>query len=470
MTTSRALVYVRLSSYRGDADPTTSPQRQRESCEAYARAKDWDVVDVVEDLDVSGSDKGLRLDRPGLLRVREQLSDVDVVIFAKLDRLARNVVDFRAFAEEAAQWDVALVSVAESLDLTTPSGRFVATILAAFAEMEAAMIATRITEGVAGAIALRRHVAGRAPFGYRTVPHASGRGVALAPDPATAPIVRELVARVAAGSTLYAEVQRLNDEGVPSARGARWSTYGVQRLVTSDVILGRLVHRGEPVRDENGLPEQVWEPLVSVADVMRIRARYPSGKSGRAKHVRASRLLSGIVRCSACGHTLNVSGRADARRYACTARQHGRDCAYPVAILADETDEHVEREFLKRVGAFRVTRIEVIEPTSNTERAQVETAISETADQLTKPGVDVAVLVERLTALRARREALAKLPVRPETRIVETGETFAQEWRAADVAGRRELLASAVDSVIIRPGVKGKRSDYSERVVLRLRS
>src|SRR5690606_1545255 len=107
------------------------------------------------------------------------------------------------FAEEAAKHNVALVSVAESLDLTTPTGRFVATILAAFAEMEAATIAERVAAGIAGARQLGRWAGGAAPYGFRIVPAPDGPGYVLAPDPETAPYVREAAERVLAGESLY---------------------------------------------------------------------------------------------------------------------------------------------------------------------------------------------------------------------------------------------------------------------------
>ena len=180
-------MYVRLSSHRGESDPSTSPARQEESCRAYCLAKGWEVDAVVSDLDVSGSDKGLRLDRPGLRTIRDRWADVQVVIFAKLDRLARNVIDFREFADEAAANGVALVSVAESLDLTTASGKFVATILAAFAEMEAATIAQRTSDGIDATRRLGRWAGGNPPYGMKIVPASDGPGFILAPDPETAP-------------------------------------------------------------------------------------------------------------------------------------------------------------------------------------------------------------------------------------------------------------------------------------------
>ena len=179
----RALIYVRLSSYRGDKDPSLSPPRQEEQCRAYCLAKGWSVVEVISDLDVSGSDKGLRLERPGLRKIRERFGSFDVVIFAKLDRMARNVVDFMAFAAEAEEHGATLVSVAESLDLTSASGRFIATILTAFAEMEAAMIATRVTESIDSLRNSGRFAGGVVPYGYRSAPNPNGNGMVLVIEP-----------------------------------------------------------------------------------------------------------------------------------------------------------------------------------------------------------------------------------------------------------------------------------------------
>src|SRR3954468_1474570 len=179
----RAIVYVRLSSYQGKADTTTSPERQEEVCRSYCAAHGWDVVEVIHDLDVSGSDKGLRLDRPGLLKVRARWDAADVLIFAKIDRIARNVADWERLREEADAHGVALVSVGENLDLSAPSGRFVATILQAFAAMEAAMISTRTREAVAYMAREGRHRGGLAAFGWKSAERDDGPGYVLRLDP-----------------------------------------------------------------------------------------------------------------------------------------------------------------------------------------------------------------------------------------------------------------------------------------------
>ena len=50
-TPKRALIVIRLSRV---TDATTSPERQRQACEDLCEERGYDVVGVVEDLDVSG--------------------------------------------------------------------------------------------------------------------------------------------------------------------------------------------------------------------------------------------------------------------------------------------------------------------------------------------------------------------------------------------------------------------------------
>ncbi|SFF53004.1 Recombinase zinc beta ribbon domain-containing protein [Blastococcus tunisiensis] len=464
MTTERtAIVYVRLSSHRGEADPSTSPERQEAACRAYAAAKGWHVIDVVRDLDVSGSDKGLRLDRPGLHAIRDRWADVDVVIFAKLDRLARNVIDFRAFADEAEQHGAALVSVAESLDLTTPSGRFVATILAAFAEMEAATIAARVADGIDGVRRAGRFAGGNVPYGYRTAANPDGPGRVLVPDPDESAVVRQLVATVLDGGSLYAAAQDLNARGIRPRRAKEWSIQSVRQLLVGDAILGRVVHRGDVLRGDDGLPVVAWTPLVTVDEAMRLRAALAPKPAGERRR-RAARLASGLLRCSGCDAPLRVGvNGAGVPTYRCATRSSGRLCPSPVSVNADAVDDLLTAELLATVGRFEVVDVITSAP-EVAGLAEVEEAIRATAARMADPSADVPALVERLTALRARREELAAQPAAPTTTAVPSGETFAERWARVDVDGRRALLADAIAAVVVRPGVRGRRGVDASRL------
>jgi Site-specific recombinases, DNA invertase Pin homologs len=108
--TLRAVVYVRVSSYDITADEAAnqSPEVQRARCLARINAEGWELATdigdggIIEDLNVSGSAKGDRLDRPGLLACREAIRTrrADVIVTLRLDRLARNTVDLLTLADE----------------------------------------------------------------------------------------------------------------------------------------------------------------------------------------------------------------------------------------------------------------------------------------------------------------------------------------------------------------------------------
>src|SRR5687767_13966224 len=101
---TRAVGYVRLSKIE---DNTTSPQRQRESIEQLCSARGWKLEDTYQDIDVSAYN-GRR--RPGLERMLARLGDIDAVVFMRLDRLARSVIDFHRIKEQCRQANVQLVS------------------------------------------------------------------------------------------------------------------------------------------------------------------------------------------------------------------------------------------------------------------------------------------------------------------------------------------------------------------------
>ena len=295
----RALIYVRLSDFRGADDTSTSPQRQQEVCQRYIQSQGWTLVDVFKDLDVSGSDKGLRLDRPGLVEIRRRWHELDRIVFTKVDRLARNTLDFLKFAEECKEHGVTLVSVTDGLDLSTPQGRLAATMMASFAEMEAAAISERVKGSITGRKRMGRYVGGAPIYGYDRAKDPNGPGTVLVVNPDQATVVREMATRVIAGESVYGIANDLGDRGILTRRGRRWDGKNVRTLLASRTLLGQVVHRGEVLRDETtGLPIQMWEPILDLETVQKVRARI-TVKSTRNRKLTA-RLLSGLLVCDLC--------------------------------------------------------------------------------------------------------------------------------------------------------------------------
>ena len=87
--------------------------------------------------------------RPGLDEMMNFVRKNDVVITESISRLARSTKDFLNIIEELNSKNVSFVSKKESIDTTTPQGKFMLTVFAAMSELERSQILQRQAEGIA---------------------------------------------------------------------------------------------------------------------------------------------------------------------------------------------------------------------------------------------------------------------------------------------------------------------------------
>lgn len=92
---------------------------------------------------------GKSADRPGLRRMMEYVRRGDVVIVESISRFARNTRDLLDLVEQLTAAGVEFISKKETIDTTTPSGKFMLTIFGAVAELEREYILQRQKEGIA---------------------------------------------------------------------------------------------------------------------------------------------------------------------------------------------------------------------------------------------------------------------------------------------------------------------------------
>jgi DNA invertase Pin-like site-specific DNA recombinase len=77
--------------------------------------------------------------------------EIDLVLVWRLDRWGRSVTDLLATLQELDHLGVGFVSMTEALDLTTPTGRAMAGLLAVFAAFEREILQERTKAGLAHA-------------------------------------------------------------------------------------------------------------------------------------------------------------------------------------------------------------------------------------------------------------------------------------------------------------------------------
>ena len=222
--TARAIGYVRVST-TDQADHGVSLDAQEAKIRAMVAVQDAELVGVIHDAGASAKN----LNRSGLVRLLELVDagEVDTVIVAKLDRLTRSVRDLADLLDRFNRRNVALVSVAESLDTGSAAGRLVLNIMASVSQWEREAIGERTREALRHKKAQGQRV-GTVAYGFRL----SGDGVSLIENPAEAETLATIRRMREGGRTLQAIADYLNSTGRRTRRGTAWSIATVHHLST----------------------------------------------------------------------------------------------------------------------------------------------------------------------------------------------------------------------------------------------
>jgi DNA invertase Pin-like site-specific DNA recombinase len=77
--------------------------------------------------------------------------EIDAILVWRLDRWGRSLADLIVTLQELSAFGVGFVSLTEAIDLTTPTGRALAGLLAVFAEFEREILRERVKAGIAQA-------------------------------------------------------------------------------------------------------------------------------------------------------------------------------------------------------------------------------------------------------------------------------------------------------------------------------
>ncbi len=105
---------------------------------------------------------GTKSDRPGLKKLLRTLSAGDTLVVWKLDRLGRSMRHLVVLVEELRERGINFRSLTDSIDTSTPMGRFFFHVMGALAEMERELIVERTKAGLEAARAQGR-IGGRRP-------------------------------------------------------------------------------------------------------------------------------------------------------------------------------------------------------------------------------------------------------------------------------------------------------------------
>jgi site-specific DNA recombinase len=334
----RVASYVRMSH-----DPSGEMLGiNRQFDENAALAKRWDWGEIPEHLRFDDNDlsaySGKR--RPGFEDLLAAIArgEVNVVVCWHTDRLYRNINDLLRIIEVGVPRNLVIKPVTgPELDLSTPTGKAIAQILASIAEMESAHKANRQVLANAQRAELGQWSTNNRCFGYTMT------GQPLEPE-ATA--FRTAVAEVLAGKSIRAVAAEWNTKGLKTTLAGKerrsngettintgeWNSPRVRRLLMRPRYAGLKVHQGKVIGRGD------WTALID-EDTHRGLIAYLSDPA-RVKNTSFERkyIGSGVYICGRCRGPMRAAfprGKATARTYECKAHQH-------VVRRGEPLDEYVE--------------------------------------------------------------------------------------------------------------------------------
>lgn len=155
---TRIIGYARVSTNEQNAD------LQEQAIKRYAIERELEVVLYTEKV------TSRQNDRTELKNAIKAATKGDLFIVYKLDRLARSTKELYLLTDQLQKKDVEFVSIHDSFDTTTPTGKAMFGMVAVFAEFERDIIQQRTKAGLEAA-RKRGKVGGRPKIDPKTKKH-----------------------------------------------------------------------------------------------------------------------------------------------------------------------------------------------------------------------------------------------------------------------------------------------------------
>src|ERR1051326_8904693 len=199
-----------------------SPELQRAAISTYCEQRGYLLVDVIEELDVSGRNFA----RAGVQDAIERV-EAEVIVVWKVSRFGRTRRDWYVHADRVEVVGGSLESATEHFDPLTSTGRLTRGMLVELAAWESDVKSEQRKEAHEHRFNAGLPHSGGPRFGYTYDPETK----TYAPDPVTAPLLAECYRRYVAGESPRRIADWLNSVGARTTMGTPWAASTLRPLM-----------------------------------------------------------------------------------------------------------------------------------------------------------------------------------------------------------------------------------------------
>lgn len=320
----RVAAYCRVSS--ASDEQLASLETQKEHYENYINSNsEWEYAGLYYDEGISGTKKENREGLKSLITDCEK-GLIDLIITKSISRFCRNTTDCLELVRKLLNYDVYIQFEKENIHTGSMESELMLAILASMAESESRSISENEKWSIKKRFQNGTYVISYPPYGYANV---DGEMVIV---PEQAEVVKEIFAGCLAGKSTHIIAKELNEKGVPTKKGGKWTGGTINGILTNEKYIGdalfqKTITDAAFKRKRNyGEEEQYYcedhheaiidrDTFEKAKEAIRQRGLEKGNCSEDTSKYQNRYVMSGKIKCGECGRSFK-------RRYHYTS--HGR--------------------------------------------------------------------------------------------------------------------------------------------------
>lgn len=432
-------LYARQSVEREDSISTES---QIEACKYEARGET-----CREYIDKGYS--GKNIDRPHFQELIADIKkgEISKVIVYRLDRISRSILDFSSMMALFDQYKVEFISSTEKFDTSTSMGRAMLNICMVFAQLERETIQQRVTDAYYSRSGKGFYMGGRIPYGFKLKESSINgkRTKTYVLDEEKANQIRLMYDLYSDPNTSYGDIIAYFQEHGITRDGKPWERARIADHLKNPIYVQADLDVYEFFQHQGTIIESPQEDFVGTNGCYYYKGRdtnnrkladlkdnrlvlashegfIPSDvwlkcrvKCLRNKQIQPARKvvntwLAGLVKCGNCGFALTFKKYKTRRsRYLlCSHKSNSKACKGAGTIYADEFEDMIYQEMVKKLEEFPVLVKESESVSENPKAAELRIELNKVKQEIESLMDKVAMANETLmTFINRRIEELA---------------------------------------------------------------
>jgi site-specific DNA recombinase len=263
----KAAIYARVSS--PNQKNNYSINEQITQCRNFIKQRRWITKYIFFD-----EESGSTINRPKFQLMLEKAKQgcFDVIIFWKLDRFCRSLVDLVNIERLLRSYGIALSSVTEYVDTTTSVGRFNFRSIGSVAELERELIGERARLGLHALAKEHKWPNNHPPLGYD-----KERNGKLVVNKEEAGLVLKIFKMYTKEKSMPQVAFNLNSNGIKTKLNKKWNSRAIHDILINKLYLGKYNVAGvcKQINEYQIIPKELFE------QIQEIRLRYRMGKAKR---------------------------------------------------------------------------------------------------------------------------------------------------------------------------------------------